>query len=804
MRNFSGSKRFISLAIALAFLSSPLIAQQRRSTTPRKSAAQSPKPKPAPPPAPTFDTLLATDKYRIYSEVRGVGQLLRSPALTDLLDPVMKLGGPPKEFKTLLKWLNAQADTLAGSRMLVAGWPSQPNLPAVLLAIEFNSPEEAQKFDPKLRGFVPTLLATPTPTPSSAVPGDSSGPATVGPPSTTPSPVSGPALPPYVIKQAGSLILISDKPFAFRDLAPRNSKLLSEDQSFATIRNRFASESLFVFVDLNGIEKEQEEQRKKYEELQKKHELEAANSPTPEEPLIDHEAEMAIAAQPSPTPDEIYPREPPMQNPTTDPDATLGVGDAPPQPQGPNFPMFSISSLLFGFGGQTKWAEAVGVAVAFEGDSYVLRALIVNGPDSKTNSIPFVPQFISGPALVPAAPNVFPSNTDFFVTLSLDYPQIYDRMLQSLIEMDEMAKNFGGRPASAPAPESPFAIYEKQLGLTFKNDLLPLLGNELAIGLLPIPKQPEAVAGASPEPSAELTTGKIKEKTPPIPDPVPVVAISLKDRDAVRRLLPKIIESFGFKGASLIAQTEKRGDTEIVSYGGAFAYAFVEDFLVVSADPVATRQAVDSYLDHQTLSSDSHFRNSTRWQPRQLMGQLYVAPDLVERYFPIAMWGTQGNERMREFLSRLSPVLDPVSYSLTDDGLGPLHELHVPRNMVMLFVAGLAKDAGESETVSNESVGRSLLRTVYAAEATFQSTQDDGRYGTLEELKAAGLLEHGLPQSGAYKIELRVSGNKFEATAVPVEYGKTGFLSFFIDESGILRGGDKAGGSATVADNPIQ
>ena len=73
-----------------------------------------------------------------------------------------------------------------------------------------------------------------------------------------------------MIKQAGSLILISDKPFAFKDLAPRNSKLLSEDQNFATARNRFASESVFVFVDLKAIQKEQEEQQKKYEEAPKK------------------------------------------------------------------------------------------------------------------------------------------------------------------------------------------------------------------------------------------------------------------------------------------------------------------------------------------------------------------------------------------------------------------------------------------------------------------------------------------------------------------------------------------------------
>ena len=799
MPNFHSTKRLISLAIALAFFSSPLIGQQRRAPAPKKPAAQSPKPTPVPTPAPTFDSLLAADTYRIYAEVRGVGQLIRSPAVTDLLEPLMKLGGPPKEFKTLLKWLNVQADALAGSRMMIAGWTAQPNLPEILVAIEFNSAEEAQKFDPKLRSFVPTLLATPTPTPTPELPPISPHLAIVEPPSAMPPPVAGPALPPYVIKQAGSLILISDKAFAIKDLAPRNSRLLSEDQNFATARNRFASESLFVFVDLNSIEKEQEEQRKRYEEIQKQAEIEAANRPTPEETPGEPDLELNTLARPVETPDEAYLRALEEEFPPGA-TATPPLVEEPVPPSGPNFSIFSLSSLLFG-GGPTKWADALGVAVAFEGDSYVLRALIINGADNKTHPIPFVPQFSSGPALVPGSPGVFPADTDFFSAFSVDYQKVYDGMVKALFEMDEMAKRHGGRPASAPAPESPFEAYEKALGLSVKNDLLPLLGNELAFGLLPVSKQ----SAADIESSAEPATGNLKEKSPPpSTEPIPVVAISLKDRDGFRRLLPKIIESFGFKGASMLAQTEKRGDTEIVSYGGAFSYAVIEDFLVVSPDPTAIRRTVDSYLNHQTLSSDSHFRNSTRWQSRQVMGQVYVAPDLVERYFPSILMGSQGNEQMREFLSRLSPVLDPLSYSLTDDGLGPLHELHVPRNMLMLLVTGMAKSAGDSETFSNESVGRSLLRTVYAAETTFQATRDDGRYGTLEELKTAGLLGHVPPQSSGYKLELRVSGNKFEATAVPVEYGRTGFLSYFIDETGVLRGGDKGGGAATVADNPIQ
>ena len=54
-----------------------------------------------------------------------------------------------------------------------------------------------------------------------------------------------------------------------------------------------------------------------------------------------------------------------------------------------------------------------------------------------------------------------------------------------------------------------------------------------------------------------------------------------------------------------------------------------------------------------------------------------------------------------------------------------------------------------------------------------------------------------------YKVEVNVMSNKFEATATPIEYGKTGRLSYFVDETGVLRAGDHAGGAATISDKPI-
>ena len=59
-------------------------------------------------------------------------------------------------------------------------------------------------------------------------------------------------------------------------------------------------------------------------------------------------------------------------------------------------------------------------------------------------------------------------------------------------------------------------------------------------------------------------------------------------------------------------------------------------------------------------------------------------------------------------------------------------------------------------------------------------------------------------QNYGYKIESTGTGSSYQVTAVPVEYGKTGRLSFFVDETAVLRGGDHGGSPATVGDQPVQ
>ena len=311
---------------------------------------------------------------------------------------------------------------------------------------------------------------------------------------------------------------------------------------------------------------------------------------------------------------------------------------------------------------------------------------------------------------------------------------------------------------------------------------------------------PQPALSPTPEESKEDS----KEKGPHPSGPSPAVAISIKDKEGVQRLIPKIIESLGFKGANLLAQTEKRDDTELVSYADLLSYAFIGNFLVISPDVAATRHVVDSYLHQQSLAGNSHFRNFTRWQPQQVLGQIYVSPALMESYNSVASDTTSPlGKKMRDFMARMSPIAEPVTYALANEGMGPLHELHIPKNLLMLMIAGISSEASDSALLANEAVAKSVLRTVASAEATYQATAGNGSFGSLDQLISTGLVSKELARNYGYKIDVTVSGGKFEAIAVPVEYGKTGKTSYFLDESAVLRGGEHGGGPATISDQPL-
>lgn len=108
----------------------------------------------------------------------------------------------------------------------------------------------------------------------------------------------------------------------------------------------------------------------------------------------------------------------------------------------------------------------------------------------------------------------------------------------------------------------------------------------------------------------------------------------------------------------------------------------------------------------------------------------------------------------------------------------------------------------------NERFVIKAMSKLHAAQVTYSATVGSGNYGSLEQLKQAGLIDESLAEGQKYLYKFLVtptastSGTHatYVATATPVIYRKGGSRSFFIDQTGELRGGDKQGRLATPSD----
>jgi len=785
-----------SISLLLFALTAPVIAQQKK---------PAPKPPPrataAPTPAPTFETLVPADSYTFYGEVRGAGQLIRSSALNDLLEPVLKLSGPPKEFKTVVKWLNAHAEDVMTSRLLLATWPTvnAKQAPQTLIAIEFASVDEATKFAETLNEFLPTVMPTPAP---EASPKSAEAPNVNEKPKPTAPPDPG-----FHLQRMGSLLIITPRPWTMKQLKPAGAKLLAEDPNFRSARNRFSTEPIFVYVNTKAMERDEEERQKQFAE-QDRIETERVKQEQAEAEAKGEKRDEP--AEPEPTQEEKAAAEAEALAQLNAHSSTEEVKETP----GPD----PFSMLLSGLGssffsGESHMPEGVGLALAFEGDSFDLRVLLVSQSGEKTDALPFLPMLIAGPALSPEAPNILPADTEVLLSMSLDLPQIYATMSKPQPRQTFTKSHGMIVETKVLEPGSPFAAIEERLKIKLKDDLLPLFGSEIALRLpaetanmMGIPGIAPATTVSTAGESNVMVVGTVNVATPtaqPSPNAAPVLAIAVKDKEGLRALMPKLIDNFGFKGASSLMQTERREDTELVSFGNVFAYAFIGNFIVLSSDAASIRYVVDSYLKHETLSSDIQFKNSTRWQPRPLQGQLYISSALMEGY---KKWANQPSthvtDQVRTFLTRASTTAQPITYSLTNEGLGPLHEVHIPKNLILMAAAGISGEINPSPMVQNERMAMGMMWTIVRAQEQYKK-KSNGLCGTLEELIAADLVPKEQTENLGYRIDVTVSGDKFEISAVPLEYGKTGRVSLFMDQNGVLRGGDKSGAAAIASDPPI-
>ena len=96
------------------------------------------------------------------------------------------------------------------------------------------------------------------------------------------------------------------------------------------------------------------------------------------------------------------------------------------------------------------------------------------------------------------------------------------------------------------------------------------------------------------------------------------------------------------------------------------------------------------------------------------------------------------------------------------------------------------------------------LRLLSVAEELYRAKPGHIRYGTLRELYEERLIDAELASGtkAGYRFELTPLETSFRLTAVPIQHGTTGYGSFYLDESGLIRGHSE-NREPNVNDSPI-
>ena len=847
----------LNCAALLLFSSVPVgvAARQRRRTRPRASAPAATTPRPGatqvpaptaaatprapqqqarrPEPDPSFEELLAADAYTVYAELRRVGTLAGTQEVKSAVAALTLLGGEEaRPLTDFYSFVSNNAEALGESRIVVAFMPARAGVPQGVAAFELESPAAAVAFEPKLRRILGVQVrqikqamgqqpAPPDPQTqrrqAAKVPGSD-----------------------FAIRRVGRWLVTSDGSFRLKQLrGAEREPSLADSTRFQTVRSRFANDSLFVYVDTDVAQQAWALQ------VQGMSEERAQAQPTDPQgtgavivdPAISTVPIAVSTENPIPAPTQLPPATgEATPDPAATPEATpeeSGGGDEPPDPEtaarlaeveknlesvGPppeptaeERAVSGLSRVLRNlWSGVPRIPGAVALGVSLDRGALAMRLAVENTPDGTVALIPFLPNIVSGPPVTAEAAAFAPDDAELFVSGSLDWTHVYNSTLgaASVNPAGLMAMvNAGGEDGDGeskaerqPSADEVVTSIEKLFGFKFREDLLPSLGNEVALSM-PLDARDFGIG-----PRGRTSEKEEKERDA---EPGPVVFVSLNDTAKMREILPRVFVALGFVSPGVPASApEKREGYEIRTLGASdgVSYAIVNNFLLIG-ELKAVRHSVDSFATRRTLGASNAYREATSWQAKQKLVHLFVSDAILKRVVDETKTRSAGSTdpAVRALLMQLEAAeYAPASFETTNEGDVLLHEMRLPISLIRTYATAVTVGIKDMPVITGEMTAFYTLQRIAAAELTYKNEKKKERFGTLEELIAEELLEKDFLDSLEYKVELSASSEKFEATATPKTYGKTGRRSFFIDESGTVRAADRKGQPADSSDPKVE
>jgi hypothetical protein len=330
---------------------------------------------------------------------------------------------------------------------------------------------------------------------------------------------------------------------------------------------------------------------------------------------------------------------------------------------------------------------AIALGCSLQGDAVTLRALMLYNPNQSAG--PFAGLFssiASGQMGQPVAANFAATDADLFADMMIDWDKIYEA-IESVFAMIASAQSKGDAQSGSLQSVDVFAMAEASLGFSIKYDLLPTLGNEVAISLSGFDRFLI--------PATRLASRATASTRPPLPRFMLMVA--LKDSARFEKLINQFINKQG-GAAGQLARAPYRGAT--ISYNKDVAYTISQGFFIISGNSADIRRALDARALGSSLASTAEFRAAVG-SSEQTMLQAYLSAGITKKLSEsISADIVKANAEMKDFVRSAAQTNSAIGLTMMPDSDGLMIEMRAPTSLTFIALAALATNKPGSDVAT--------------------------------------------------------------------------------------------------------
>jgi hypothetical protein len=331
--------------------------------------------------------------------------------------------------------------------------------------------------------------------------------------------------------------------------------------------------------------------------------------------------------------------------------------------------------------GQSAMPQAIAVSGSLDGDNFVLKAMSASAPRELQGGLPGLFSSILGASSTGqlVAASFAPADSDVFIDLGIDWDKLYDA-IGSLLSM------FAGsapQQSGAAGTTDLLGMLETQLGFSIRNDLIPTLGNEVALSFsgfdsMVKTRMPAKQTSAAPPPKRSGGSPRF------------LVMIALKDPAGFEKFFGRFFTGRMGSTSNPFERTPYRNAT--IVHNRSFAYTVTDGFLLAGGSAAEIRKLIDARLSGASLATRAEYR-SVIPDSSQAGVKAYIAPSLTGKLADLFSKGgspTSASSALKGGAGSPLNLRAPIGVLITHEGGRMMTEVRMPASLAYGLIATLA------------------------------------------------------------------------------------------------------------------